>query len=101
MTVAISVQVTAGTKRCALHPGSMAKERKVAEFAREQIGGMGFMGTVEGNPETQRRKRDKELMLADQEVRTIEMDHIVTAEEMGKVCKHFTSIDDFKANQTT
>eukprot|EP00972_Heterocapsa_arctica_P114897 16444995-Heterocapsa_arctica.AAC.1 len=79
----------------------MAKERKVAEYAREQIGGMGFMGTVEGNPETQRRKRDKELMMADQEMRTVEMDHIVTAEEMGKVCKIFSSTDDFRANQTT
>eukprot|EP00972_Heterocapsa_arctica_P102745 15145260-Heterocapsa_arctica.AAC.1 len=62
----------------------MAKERKVAEFAREQLGSMDFMGKVAGTPKTQRKKRDKELMMANQELRTIEMDHIVTAEEMGK-----------------
>eukprot|EP00972_Heterocapsa_arctica_P102712 15139679-Heterocapsa_arctica.AAC.1 len=50
---------------------------------------------------TQRRKRDKELMMADQEKRTMEMDHIVVAEEMGKVCQRFTSVDDFKSNQST
>eukprot|EP00972_Heterocapsa_arctica_P093916 13851531-Heterocapsa_arctica.AAC.1 len=67
MTVAISVQTTAGTKGRALHPGRMTNAKTDCEFARDQIGGMAFMGVAEGNSTRQRRQRDKDLLMANQE----------------------------------
>eukprot|EP00972_Heterocapsa_arctica_P006443 944727-Heterocapsa_arctica.AAC.1 len=39
--------------------------------------------------------------MADQEERTMDMDHIMEAEEVGKVCQCFNSVEDFKNNQST
>eukprot|EP00972_Heterocapsa_arctica_P013608 2007566-Heterocapsa_arctica.AAC.1 len=38
--------------------------------------------------------------MANQEVRTVEMDHIMENKEMGEVCLCFTSVEDFKINQS-
>eukprot|EP00972_Heterocapsa_arctica_P104187 15354802-Heterocapsa_arctica.AAC.1 len=72
-----------------------------SEFARDLIGGMEFMGSAEGKTTKQRRQRDRDMMKANQEERSVKMYHIMDNKEMGEICVCFSSVEDFKANQST
>eukprot|EP00972_Heterocapsa_arctica_P023143 3408071-Heterocapsa_arctica.AAC.1 len=72
-----------------------------SDFARDLIGGMEFMGAAEEKTTKQRRQRDRDMIKANQEEGTVKMDHIMENKEMGEVCVCFSSVEDFKANQST
>eukprot|EP00972_Heterocapsa_arctica_P065776 9709597-Heterocapsa_arctica.AAC.1 len=72
-----------------------------SDFARDLIGGMDFMGTTVQTTTRQRRQRDKDMLKANQEERTVRMDHIMDMTQMGDVCHKFTTVEDFKCNQAS
>eukprot|EP00972_Heterocapsa_arctica_P028018 4121378-Heterocapsa_arctica.AAC.1 len=60
---------------------------------------MDFVAIAPPTTTRQRKQMDKDLIKANQEVRTTEMDHIMDIMEIGDICKIFKTVEEFRANR--
>eukprot|EP00972_Heterocapsa_arctica_P011432 1675824-Heterocapsa_arctica.AAC.1 len=57
------------------------------------------MDFLEAVTKKERGQREIDILKSTMETRTTTMDHIMVATELGDICRHFDTLEDYKINK--